>query len=477
MKRRRLTAWILALAAVFTLVGCRKRDPGPETETDAEISDPNILTHVWRESAKTEDPVRMAYNVTPYYDRETKTLTYLCRTTEDYGEDSMELGYSLRSLSPDGEERVIADFTLTDEWVFGGFAEADGVVCNLCSQDENGNRRASIGVFDAGSGAWTSRTDDLLPLFEDRPIGIRGPIRDSSGHYLVSAESGSEILVLAEDGSLIRRIRPEAGGSEITGFVSSESGRIYASLFTSNGLNAAAEVLPDEGTVGKPMNAGQGLFGGSGADAFYYLTNGGILAVSEDGGERMLLSYSNSGLSWAEATPLYVSAEAVVLSEFPAMGNRFAGAPVSLYVPGEDIDLRQQQVLTLAYFDHMTTSMTAAVNNFNRSHPEARIVTEDWAVYNNDQNPRGGYEKLARDLVTGTASPDILVGIPGQAQMKALVDHGLYLDLMPYVQADDVVSPDNLFGCVKRFFDDGRGGLWGITPNFQISQSIVSTPE
>ena len=476
MKTRRLAAFILAFTTVFGLWGCKKTEPEPTPVIETEINDPNILTHIYREAARTKDAVRMAYNFTPYYDRETKTLTYLCRTTEDYGEDSAVFGYSLRSLSPDGEERVIADFTLTDEWIFGGFAEEDGAVCELSSQDESGNRKASIGVYDAKTGAWTSRTDDVLHLFEDRPIGIRGPIRDKSGHYLVSAESGSEILVLAEDGSFIRRFRPETGGYDVSGFVSSEDGRIFASMATSNLRHMAAEVFPDEGTIGTPVSAGQNLFGGVGGDSYYYSTNDGIFTVSEDGGERMLLSYINSGLSWAEASPLYVSPDAVYLSEFSAMGSRYEGAPVSLYVPGEDIDLREQQVLTLAYFDYMTTSMTAAVNSFNKTHPEARIVTEDWAVYNNDQNPMGGYEKLARDLVTGTAAPDILVGIPGQRQMKAAVEHGLYLDLMPYVQKDDFVSSENLFGCVKRLFDDGKGGLWGITPNFQVSQTIVSTP-
>ena len=476
MKGTRLTAWILTLTAVFGLSGCKKAEPAPTPETELEQNDPNILTHVWRETARTKDAVRMAFNFSPYYDRETQTLFYLCRTTEDYGEDSAEYGYSLRSLSPDGAERVIADFTLTDEWIFGGSAQADGFVCCLNSQDENGNRHASVGFFDAKSDAWTGRTDDLLPLFEDRTLDIRGPIRDSAGHFLVAAESGSEILVLAEDGSLIRRIHADVGGYSIMGFVSSEDGRIFACLSTKSGENAAAEVFPEEGTVGRLSKTGQSLFGGSGADAYYYATNEGIFAVSEEGGEQIILNYGNSGLSYAEVAPLYVSRDAVFFSEYSLTGNPFNGGPVSRCVPGEDIDLRNQQVLTLAYFDRLNIGMTAAVNSFNKAHPEARIVAEDWAVYNNDQNPRGGYEKLARDLVTGTAAPDILVGVPGQQHIKAAFEHGLYLDLMPYVQKDDLVTPDNLFGCVKRLFDDGHGGLWGISPIFQISQTIVSTP-
>ena len=261
MKGKNIAAWILIAAALLSLWGCRKNGHDSAPETNEEITDPNILTHVWRETARTDEQFKMTYGFLPYLDRESKTLICLAQTSEDTDGENEIFWYSVIRLSEDGESEA-ASFLLTNEWIFGGFADRDGLTCSIYSQDENGNRRGVIGRYDFASGAWT-RTDDVLSLFSSRAYGMRGPVGDAAGDYVVAHETDLEILVLSGDGKLIRSIRPEKGSCNISKLVTSEDGRIFASLVRNNGGNAVAEVFPDEGKIGDLMTGGDALFGGN----------------------------------------------------------------------------------------------------------------------------------------------------------------------------------------------------------------------
>ena len=191
----------------------------------------------------------------------------------------------------------------------------------------------------------------------------------------------------------------------------------------------------------------------------------------------MLLHFLNSGVTWSQASPISVSREAVFFYEVPPGESVWDGGFITANVPGVDIDLRTVRYLNIAYFDSLPNELTAAINSFNRSRPDARIVAEDWSAYGTSENPFAGYDKLLRDMVTGTGSPDILVGGLADRHIVGAYEQGLYTDLAPFLSADGTVNPDNLFGCVKRLFDNGRGGMWGISPNFRTADSLVSVPE
>ncbi len=480
MKKRAIYRFLAAGMAFLMLAGagCGKGGKKPESE---ETADPNILTHVFRETAKTSEKARMTHNVVPSYDRETGTLVYLCQTSEEYGEDTLSLGYSIRTLSADGEESVTADFALTDARINGGFAEPDGITCGLYSQDGSGNRRAVIGHYDAEKGEWTSRTDDILSLFAARPAGMRGPVRDAAGQWIVASESTAEILVLSAEGKKLRSVMPDDPGAQITSLAASEDGRIYA-CFDMGGRCRIAQVFTEEGKLGalEDEDAVLNILPGTDGVAYWTVSKTGIWGrkTQEDGGEtEMLLHFLNSGITWSQASPISVSPDAVFFYEIPPGENVWDGGYITANVPGGDIDLRDIRYLNIAYFDSLPNELTAAINSFNRSRPDARIVAEDWSVYGTGENPFAGYDKLLRDMVTGTGSPDILVGGLAERHIVGAYEQGLYTDLTPFLSADGTVNPDNLFGCVKRLFDDGRGGMWGISPNFRIADSLVSTPE
>ena len=56
-----------------------------------------------------------------------------------------------------------------------------------------------------------------------------------------------------------------------------------------------------------------------------------------------------------------------------------------------------------------------------------------------------------------------------------LYRNNLYVDLVPYLEKDDVLNFDNLFGCIRRLFDDGKGGMWGISTDFEADVLLASS--
>ena len=479
--KRRITAILCLLSLLFPcFAACRKAENKPAQASEPEITDPDILTHIYRETARS--PVRTdshSSGVFPCYDRETKTLIYL---TEDYeygtGGFTEKILYFVRTMSGDGGDGVLASFDIPygEGMIRGGFIDRDGMTCAVNRQDENGNRRMVIERYDFQSGKQTA-TDDILSLFGNgRTTGFKGPVKDSAGNLCVVSETDAEVLVLTSEGKRIRSFFPDMPGYQLSRLVASEDGRIFASFTKNNGETVVAEILTEEGKWGETQTVESRIWGGTDGIPYYYETSEGLYArLPDSDADRMFLHYENSGLTPIKTQPLYLSKDVVFFCEY-ANVDRSGGSAILCCVPGEDIDLREQTILTLAHFGSVPTSLTDAIRSFHLAHPGVRIVTEDWSEFNTKENPKGGYQKLLTDMVTGKGSPDILFGRLTEPHVAGACEHGLYTDLTPYLRTDDTVNESNLFGCVKRLFDDGRGGMWGITPDFSIDATLISTP-
>ncbi|MBR4895698.1 MAG: hypothetical protein IKZ41_04655, partial [Clostridia bacterium] len=197
--KRRVTAILCLLSLLFPcFAACRKAENKPAQASEPEINDPNILTHIYQETARSAvqtDSLNSGF--VPFYDRETKTLTYL---TEEYeagaGGYTEKILYSVRTLSEDGGESVVMTlaFPMDDGMIRGGFADREGMTCAVTRYDENRNRRMVIERYDFQSGKQTA-TDDILSQFAGRTIAFKGPVRDGSGNLCVVSEADAETLV------------------------------------------------------------------------------------------------------------------------------------------------------------------------------------------------------------------------------------------------------------------------------------------
>ena len=145
-----------------------------------------------------------------------------------------------------------------------------------------------------------------------------------------------------------------------------------------------------------------------------------------------------------------------------------------LYQRAEDLDVNSIRSIMIAYTEPLAAEYSAAILDFNRTHPEVQIIMQDYTVYAAEDDADAAEDKLAFDLVNGFCKPDIVIGSAYDIDMEQIYRNHLYTDLMPYLQTDEQVNFDTVFACIPRVFDDGNGGMWGISPEFQ-AETLLTT--
>lgn len=151
-----------------------------------------------------------------------------------------------------------------------------------------------------------------------------------------------------------------------------------------------------------------------------------------------------------------------------------------LYHRSEDIDLSEIHSVTIALAYALDADTVSKLTRFNREHPEVHIVVKDYSQYATPEDPLAGEDKLCFDIINGFMEPDIVVTnaiekeVADNSVMNQLCRNNLYVNLKPYLENDDTVNFDTLFGCIPRLFDDGNGGMWGISTDFTVSTLIGS---
>ena len=167
-----------------------------------------------------------------------------------------------------------------------------------------------------------------------------------------------------------------------------------------------------------------------------------------------------------------IDADRVVLAERSMDGEQnWVWSPI-LYTRADETDLSDATVLTLAY-DVSDPRLISKITAFNKAHRDIRVTPLDYG--------KEGEGRLALDLAAGLIRPDIAVTAPDGDCARMLFDKKLYTDLTPYLDGDDsdlddsdlndpggegTLTGENLFGAVKHAFDDGEGGLWGLSTGF-----------
>ena len=488
MKRtvRRFLALLLSLALIpGILAGCRKNAPAQEEETKND----NLLTNIYDRVSSADSTGMLNTGIRPWWDGETGTLTYVTteykeetvpsEKAEDPEEGDALVRYSVCSLVTLSEDGTSAQREILDDrdgYGLGcGTIDADGITCAVYSYDGN-NTRILLSRYDLASDRWTFG-EDLSALFAQKPRSLSGLRADGNG--TLYAASDREVLILTPDGKKKGSVVPDMSSSgEISGLYASPDGRIFAAITYMNGNPETVEILGPSGTVGERIHIDGNMRDGDGEILFFCSEDDGVWGYREtaDGiGKELLLDYVNSGILWSESRFVGAAGGRMFFLE-SENGAFYEGGTMAIYQPGEDIDLTDAETLTVAYIGFLTTSMTEAVNRFRQDHPGVAVVLDDFGAYNTDENWRGGYDKLTRDMVTGLYKPDIVLGNNNAPHITPLLEKGLYTDLTPFLEADGTVNRDNLFDCVERMFDDGHGGIWGTAANFTL-QSLVSTPE
>ena len=481
--RFQLFSLFLAVCMLFSLAGCRRGENEGAVTSDGNVSGGNlpgvsdsghteVLTGVYRaEELMTPgiaESAVLSYS-TPYYDPLLGTLTFCVKGADGAGH--------VVTTSP--ESGVVSD--LVFDLPEGRRIERSAVtedVCYYATNDEYGGGEVILHRVDLESG----QADEIGPVeayfanAEDTtsPYGfsVFNLLVDADGDLWIGSEK--EIVVLDPD---FRRVQSFTSWGFNFGMRADDEGGVWERV--------SDRITRYDKTTGKtrsyPMfDSPEAIFFGAGHD-FYYTTSTGVWGA--DFGENdlieseLLMNYANSGVSISSAFLwTVIDAENFIFTE---EGSRRG---IYLHHASEDISLSSLRVIEVAYafdlqWDMGILGADELIVEYNRSHPDRYILMKDYSVYDTDENPDGGVNKLVMDMMTGIYRPDIVIGqmrdvfgVRGTAaDTEQIVRQKMYTDLSPWLEKDDTVNRDNLFGAVQRLFATEDGGMWGISPVLEFA--------
>ena len=501
--RRSLLSVCLILALVLPLLtfgGCAKSGAGVSADkASADSSEADILTNLFAETeALLPEEARVYDEVLPLYDREAGTITeFLLEWEEVTGEENViESVYTgwLYTLSDTGELLDKTEIPLAEEFQYlsGGAVLPDAVIY-VCSSKADG---PFVYRYDRTSGALTS-SGSIQELIGKQDFLSHQYAVDADGRFY--GTDTNTVFVLNPDLTLafvydfpmtIYRMVRGADGKIWTAFnagmescaavIDPETKALGDYYPFSRGMDGA--VKPTHYMLASTMNAGESAY-----NFFYYDAAGALWGVTatEEGtlAESQVFDLFNSGVSqlntgYTYESDLYpiafLSDDLFLVWKDNGQGWDFRHDILGLYHRTDDIDMSEQTVLTIAYAYPLEAATVEHIMEFKRTRPNVSIVLEDYSQYAEENNARAGEAKLCFDLVNGLIAPDVLIIEAGGTLlgddriMTQVVKNKLYIDLVPYLEKDDILNFDNLFGCARRLFDDGEGGMWGISTDFEI---------
>ena len=472
------TFLLLVLSAlVFFSCGRKTTTDGADTSMTSSDSGPtervDVLTGVYRGNelilpAGVETQYPTAYTcASPLIDAETGQFTCWLRNGAENLLAVVDPARGVESTTP----LPVPEGEMVIDGVF-----SHGLFYALTSEPEVPHTHYWLNTFDPESGTWnnlgeissrfgTSETD---PLFNVSFLEA-----DLDGGLWLTAPH--ETVVLNADGALLCSFdgtfnhRPAA----------SPAGTVY--LPVRSGVLIADKTSGTTKSVPLPEEPLRIVFG-EGFD-FFCSTASGIFGVTfaEEGNAQTteLMNYANSGIDTSRSAVWAMLAPECFLFSESIRENGTERQGLMLYRSSDDVRLSSLRTVEIA----LTVSLNAEpslmewetlIVEYNKSHPDSRIVLRDYTQYNNTENLDGGSRKLATEMVTGIYQPDLILGFPSDIAVTTAVEKGMYADLAPFMAQDDTVNRENLFGAVLRMMDDGKDGIWGLPSSLTLSGPITT---
>lgn len=351
----------------------------------------------------------------------------------------------------------------------------------------NGSRLCQMDL----AGGMLETDSDLYDLPEMPPSFVVEKMAvDGDGDVWLAA--GDTALVYTPELSFVGEVR--AGGVIRSLAVDAER-NVWACAddFGTVGYGAAAMKLDKlTGGYGEfiPLDPGTQNLAFSDDGALYYDTEDGIRRITTgvDGKktDEAVMSFLASGIVHGEgglnlmsgegaverSDLLLIAGDALLFASMKPEGNRLFFSPM-LYSPAEDAALGEDGgtvTIQVAYAHDPGSTFNKKIIAFTSEHPDITVQTLNYTIYDDSA------ERLLIDITTGIIHPDIVIGGMDSLEIRTLARKERTLDLMPFLGEDDELNPENIFGCVLRYFDNGKGGLWGFTSSFSID-TWLSTKE
>lgn len=469
--------FIIVLCTVMSLLfSCTKTEKAGESAAES-----GILSNLYRETAcALPEGWWVSSDFTPDYDTENGTFTVYAEHSEETenadGTFSRQYTGGFFTFDKNGAVTAQNIFELpANTQITHGLFTEDAVYCVTSEKTAEQERIRYLHRYDRNTTEiLTSRE---LSFYLD--TGMNYP-------YALTADADGDIFLASQEKIVI--LRPELTTitsvtlpSYLRSMVSDRDGNILICT-RQNGNWCAAKIDKNSGTLDDavPLEQAADLLGAQPDDpayAFYYLTDTFVWGITygEDGKpvHEPVMDLVNSGISNTDSS---TGADGVCHPLGSIDRDTFlfvtGGTPL-LFRRTDDIDLNTIRTITVAYTEAPSAFVSSQIVKFNKDNPDVRVVTKDYSSYTTDDKPDGAEEQLTLEITTGLFRPDIVLGSTNSLVLEQIHKNNLYTDLTPYLETDDTVNFDTLYGCIPRTFDDGRGGMWAIAPEFEISTLIA----
>lgn len=508
---RQITAAALAALMTAALFGCGGGSEEKENKKDNEATETvektTLLTNVFESSSVgLPEDFRLSNSVTPYFDRESGDIYVLATHSYESEEVDPTFGYKLWVTDiymvtiRDGaavEQRKL-DMEGVD-YVNDGVLTADSLYFVTSEYSDSGSS-VYVNRFDINEGVLnkSERLNDVFQSADQQYLYIDRIAVDSEGMIYMSSDS--EIAVLNKSFEPQFSIPLQSWVSSMP--TSYDGSRVYVLSYDYSGESVGLVFKPIDKAgkcLGEPL-ALDGIEGdisdcyfGPGYDIYFtrndslwgYNFPGDDSAAADstnaDGadsgdGSVKILDFQNSDLIMDNITIAAILSDDSIMAY--EMDAETYGRSIKMLNRAADIDLSQVSVIELAHTG-ANWELNNEVINFNKANRgKTRIVLRDYSVYNTDTNYNAGAEKLIQDMVTGIYKPDMVTGYSSKQDVISQVyRNNLYTDLYPYIDKSGNISRDDIFGCVKRTFEDENGALWAIGTEIQVSTLLVKNSD
>ncbi len=315
--------------------------------------------------------------------------------------------------------------------------------------------------------------------YEPVSFGILNIIENSNSYYVLTTEG---LCAAASDGSIPWT---QTAGGDPTDIIVTDAGLLY--LAGNPGEKSLRKVNETDGSLGDPIEmpdyirsgGGIGMSGtgitfypGNESFDFYAATNlalwGMTINVDEEGElsctATECVNWLNSDIASTSFWELCLASDTVLTAIRKIDG---VNALVLLTkVPEEELAARK--ILTLVDFSDETfvtqkRAVTQAIEKFNRTNEEYRIVVTDFSVYDEEMRMTFFNAEMSAGRV-----PDIVI-LPQKDRYDSTADtyerSGIFTDLLPLMQADAAFDDEGLLGYVtKPYLREGKQYLFPLMP-------------
>ena len=411
-------------------------------------SDSVMLTNRFEETIRfspVDDTVRGSFFVTPYYDRETGTLTIFGEKDSLYAE-LIELssdGNILREteLPANSVGNVRSGIITEDAFLWCGMSYLSGNYflerclkdgtgySSVCVSEICGNITADKVFVAEGHGVllWAG-VDRFLAFDEEMELLFALTVPDEIVGAGFLADGSPSFITQHGDDHTVWRVDPETWREE-------EYERIPEVCY---------QIFYAEGTD------------------YYYLTRDGIHGMT-DHRNTLVMSKTSSGFREEQMLLTMAGPDCAITADFLSADEAFV-----LWERAEDLAVLSDRELKVVFTGLYSQSIDRAIADYNRSHPELTVTVMNLAEGEMTFFSQNA-DKFIFELANGFTDADLIVTTQSNSLVDVVLAKHLYQDLTPHLERDETVNRDNLFSVVLSTFGTKDGEIWGLTSSFSLN--------